>query len=294
MKDAAEEIVALCREIAGFAGRLSTLRRKDRAWYLSVEPLCFELEAYLQNPPQDLVERVFADPRLLAVEPHLHRFRAAFEFDREAAQAREILESQNPAAHLSRYLRTEAHWALPPALREVLQDCNTLLVAGSGPLPMTAFAVAAAFQVRVTMLERDAEAFELGARLIEVGGLGETIIGVHGDIIEYDDLSGYDAVFAAALLGVDSHGDPGGGKSSALAGLVACMRPGAPLITREPHGLGRLLYPLADFAADDGLVLTRHAPLVGPGMPYRSGMLVVRRLEPKESHAEASTLSVRP
>ena len=83
-----------------------------------------------------------------------------------------------------------------------------------------------------------------------------------------------------------------GAKALLLDQVVARMRAGAKLILREPHGLGRLLYPPAGLTPGRNLAVTHHEPDVGPEIPYRSGLIVARRLEPEERHADPSALSL--
>ncbi len=294
MSDPAHRIVALCGALSTYADRQAALSGDGTALFDAVDPLYREFEAVMSEVSPPAAERLLTDPALRATEGALHRLRAAYEFDKEGARARDILESREPSVRLAAYMRQEAHWALGPELRDALRDCRDVLVAGSGALPLTAIAIAAELPTKVTALERDADAFALGMRLIETAGFGGKIGGIRIDILALEDLSRYDAVVGAVLLGVERHGDPRRSKAEIVEGLLARLRPGARLILREPHGLGRLLYPPAGLGARDDIAVTRHHPSVGRDVPYRSGVIVARRLEPEACHAEPSALPVHP
>ncbi len=294
MSDDARRVAELCARLSRHTDPQGHPKSTGTSLFEAVDPLYRELEAVMQRVAPALVAGLLTDPALGAAEPGLHRLRAAYEYEKEVLRARDILDSAEPPLRLAEFLGQEIHWALGPELREALRDCRKVLVAGSGPLPLTAIAIAQELRAGVTVLERDVEAFALGMRLIEIAGLGEAIGGVRADIAELDDLRRYDAVVGAVLLGVESRGDPATSKTAALVHLLAAMRPGARLILREPHGLGRLLYPPAELGEAGGIAVTRHQPEVGPGVPYRSGLIVARRLEPAESHADPSALPLHP
>lgn len=299
MSGTARRIVEICGQLAAEADRLlkgpgaaATPQDGASSLFAAIDPLYRELEALMQGAGPALVREILAAPGLQAAEPGLHRLRATYEFDKERLRALEILDSEDPAARLAAFYAQEAHWALGPELRGALADCGQVIVAGSGALPLTALAIATELGTGVTVLDRDPEAFALGMRLIEIAGHGKTIAGIEADILEIERLERYDAIVGAVLLGVPLQDTPPGAKARLLGQVVARMRPGAKLILREPHALGRLLYPPAGLATGQDLAITCHEPVVGPGIPYRSGLIVAERLELEEQHADPSALSL--
>lgn len=269
----------------GTVGAGPGARNGASRWYHAVEPHYRELDGLIRMAPRALYERVFSDSRVLAIEPELHRLRAAYEHDKELVQARAILEGRDGRARLARIVEQESYWALGPELRRVLSDSRDILVAGSGPLPLTALVIASALGVRVTCVERDTEAFALGRRLIEISGYHNAIGSIEADIVDLGQLDGYDAILGVVLLGVDTQDGQRNRKSEIVEHVMACMRPGATLILRDPHGLGRLLYPPVHLNASSDFEVVRWVPEVGSDQPYRSSLVVARRFGPEHRHA---------
>ncbi len=294
MSDSFEELRDLALALSVEAERLPALHAEGPDWHLALEPQYRALERLMQGASPELRERLFRDARIRAAEAGLQRLRAAYEFAKEMARARAILDSPQPAARLAGFMAEELHWALGPELRAALQDCRRVLVAGSGPLPLTALAIAAETDAAVTAQERDPEAFALAGDVIALAGFGDRVDGLQVDLVDLENLERYDAIVGAVLLGVEPQGTPFDSKAALLRSVVARIGPATKLILREPHGIGRLFYPPADFGEDGDLALSRHAPDSGPEVPYRSGLIVLCRPEAKERHAEPSALPLHP
>ena len=277
MSDPFHRILELCNALNAFAEDLDRPRGRAPSLYLAVEPFYQELEGYIQAATPDLIGRVFSDLRVLTAESGLHRLRAAYEYDKEVVRARAMLDGRGGPARLARFLDDESYWALGPELRSALSGRRHVLVAGSGPLPLTALCVASELGVQVTVVECDAEAFELSRRVIEHSGYGDTIAGIEADLVDLEHLDTYDAIVGTVLLGVDGRHGRLNCKSEIVDHVLARMRPNASLILRDPHGLGRLLYPPLKLTASNDIEVTRHVPETGPGVPYRSGLVVARR-----------------
>ena len=289
-----ERILRLCATLGEIAEGLEPGRGRATPLYPTIDPLCRDLEESIQAADTDLIGHVTADPRILALEPALHRLRATYEYDKEAARARAILEGPGGRARLTSFLEDEAYWALGPELHAALAGRRHVLVAGSGPLPLTALAIAAELGLRVTAVERDAEAFELGRRVIELAGYGDTVASLQADLADLEPLDAYDAIVGAVLLGVEGRDGRRNCKSEIAGRVLARLRPNACLILRDPHGLGRLFYPPLNLTACGDIAVTRHEPQAGPGVPYRSALVVARRLGPELHDASPSALRVHP
>jgi nicotianamine synthase len=179
-------------------------------------------------------------------------------------------------------------------LHAALSGRRHVLIAGSGPLPLTALGIASEPGVLVTVVERDAEAFELGRRVIEHSGYGDTIAGIEADLVHLEHLDTYDAIVGTVLLGVGGRNGRRNRKSEVVEHLLARMRSDASLILRDPHGLGRLLYPPLILTASNDIEVTRHVPETGPDVPYRSALVVARRRGLELRDANPSALRVHP
>ena len=254
-------------------------------WFDDVEPTYAELDGLIRYASSDLCTDVFADDTIRDLAPAIHRVRAAYERDKELVQARNLLAADDAEARLKRIIEQEKYWAMGAELREALAGAQHVLVAGSGPLPLTALSIGANLDVRVTCVERDGECHDLGRRLIALSGLEQRIASRKGDILEMYDFDAYDSIVGVVLLGVNFEGSQGSGKARIARHIIEHMTPGTRLVLRDPHGLGRLLYPSVNLEESDTVAVMRHVPEVGPTSPYRSGLVVAERRSPKRGHA---------
>ncbi len=254
-------------------------------WFDDVEPVYSELDELIRYAPVDLHQIVLSDERVRALAPANHRVRAAYERDKELIQARNLVQAGDGRARLRRTIEHETYWALGEELRSAIDGSRRILVVGSGPLPLTALCIGSALDVRVTCVERDAECHELGRQLIALSGLEEKFESINADILELTEFDGYDAVVGVVLLGVSTGGQQGSTKATIARHIIDHMSPGMRMVLRDPHGLGKLLYPSVDLDPSAGVDVTRHVPKVGPNHPYRSGLIVAERRSPGAGHA---------
>jgi hypothetical protein len=87
------------------------------------------------------------------------------------------------------------------------------------------------------------------------------------------------------LLGVSTGGQQESTKATIAHHIIDRMSPGMRMVLRDPHGLGKLLYPSVDLASSAQVDVTRHVPRIGPSHPYRSGLVVAERRSPGSGHA---------
>ena len=312
MSETIAPIKELCGALVFYANRLDRLRPREEPgpadvtgatylsadcgyattspWYRVIEPIYAELDTFVRRGGAAQCAEVFADPWILANEPKLHRMRACYEFDKEFDEARAIVDGDDPAATLSSMVSEQSYWAMAPAVRDVLTGMRHVAVAGSGPLPLTALAIASGTGARVTCIERDGAAYRLGRRLIEISGHAGMVDTVKAGVPDTELLSTCDAVVGAVLLGVSHDDVPSMPKHEIIDQVLSRAKPGALLVMRDPYGLGRLFYPAADVAASPGLEVERIDPETGPDRPYMSSFLFVRRTEPVEAYARSSAV----
>ena len=257
----------------------------EAVWFHDIEPVYGELDEMIRFASVELHEHVLADARVQALMPSLHRVRAAYERDKELLQARALAEAEDGAERLRRTIEDESYWALGEELREALGSSRRILVAGSGPLPITALCIGAALDVHVTCVERDPECHALGKRLIAMSGRGEHFESINCDILRMTDFRGYDAIVGVVLLGVGATGEETGSKSTIARHIAAHMPARTRMVLRDPHGLGKLLYPSLDLGEEAGVRLKRLVPRVGPDHPYRSGLVIAERWARDVGHA---------
>lgn len=263
-------------------------------WYHVLDPLYVELDRLIRSASSSLYDAVFSDERVLAAESSLHRLRAAYEYDKEIAQAHAILAKPDSATQLARLIEKESYWALGPELPQILLGCQNILVAGSGPVPLSALSIAATLKARVTCLEQDPEAFELGKCVIERSDYGQTATCIKADIVDLDTFDDYDAILGVVLLGVDVRGRSDSRKSKIAKHVLDRIRPNVSFVFREPHGLGRLLYPAMNLNTNREIEVTRWVPTVAPEHPYRSALFVAHRIIREPRHAQPGTIPICP
>lgn len=254
-------------------------------WFDDIEPVYSELDEMIRYATADLHERVLGDERIRRLAPAIHRVRAAYERDKEIIQARNLVRADDGAERLQRTIEEERYWALGDELLAALAGSRRILVAGSGPLPLTALCIGAQLDVHVACVERDLECHNLGRRLIAMSGRRDHFESINADILGITAFDEYDAIVGVVLLGVATEADETSSKATIARHIVTHMTPGSRMVLRDPHGLGRLLYPSVDLG-DGGDVQVKHlVPRVGPDHPYRSGLVVAERLAPDAGHA---------
>ena len=246
-------------------------------WYRAIEPLFEELERLIRMAPRQLCEAVIADPVIGFKAALLHQLRAAYEYDKEITLARAIAGSPAAESQLTRLIEQEAFWALSSELREALRGCRRIVIAGSGPLPLTALSIANELHVPVTAVECDTTAYDLGHKIIALAGYETRIHCVKSRIEQIAYLDHFDAVVGAVLVGVDTESNRHH-RSEIANRLVKALAPGAKLVVREPHGLGQLFHPPLDLEPADHYKSEFLLPQCSPSTPYRSGIAVLHRL----------------
>ncbi|WP_018333796.1 nicotianamine synthase family protein [Actinomycetospora chiangmaiensis] len=190
-------------------------------------------------------DAVLADPAVRTLLPELRQLCAAGEFELERHWARRVVAAPDPAAELARFpyhqnyvdlTRLEHH-----AVSGLVGDqVGRVLFVGSGPLPLTSLLLAERYGCEVDNLDRVPEAVALADTL--ASALGRTGLRFDlGDVVDHEDLAGYDLVYLAALAGLDPDA-----KLALLEHLARCLTPGTLVLARSAHSLRGLLYPVLD------------------------------------------------
>lgn len=269
----------------GTVGARSSKLNGASLWFDDIEPLYAELDELIRYAPGDLFERVICDQGIRSLAPEIHRLRAAYERDKELVQARNLVKAKDAQARLRTIIERESYWAFGEELRNALDASRHILVAGSGPLPLTALCIGAALDARVTCLERDAECHALGRRLTAASGIDGRFESINADIFDLPEFDDYDAVVGVVLLGVGTKAERATSKTAIVRHIVDHMSPGTRLVMRDPHGFGKLLYPSVELDGSTALEVTRLVPEVGPNRPYRSGLVIAERRSSNTAHA---------
>jgi nicotianamine synthase len=206
----------------------------------------------------EVVRQILADPKIRGILPALRTLCSEGETELERAWARRIISSREPDQELREFpyfanyaqlTRLEHHAVLGATGRTP----NRVLFVGSGPLPLTSLLLVSQHgHIGIDNIDVDPKATQLGAQLAAALGLSSLRFRC-ADVLACTDLSDYDMVFVAALVG--AHPDH---KSRVIKHLYQHMRAGALLLARSAHSLRTLLYPplaLSDLAGFRPLVV---------------------------------------
>lgn len=172
----------------------------------------------------------------------LHHLCAEGEFELEKHWAERI----RAASNMRQEMRSFPYWTNylklakleMNALRSVMPEIGSMLFAGSGPLPLSAYMFAAHYGMKVTNVEAEEYAADCSVAWMDPI-LGDRKIPCHHmNIQEFTDFQNFDVVVMAALVGLTP-----AAKQEIIAHLHAHMQPGQLLMVRSVKGLRRLLYP---------------------------------------------------
>jgi nicotianamine synthase len=212
----------------------------------------------VRRRPAGEAERVLADPGVAALRGDLHGLCSRGEHELERYWARRIVDAADPHAELARFPYTGnysdlARLEVHALLGHLDAPPRRVLFVGPGPMPLSAVVMATEHGVAVDTLDVDPQAVALGAAVVDALGV-EGVSFRTGDVVDETDLAGYDAVFLAALVGLEP-----GAKARVLRRLRAAVGPDGLLLARSAHALRTLLYP--DLDVDGVLVPAGFDPL---------------------------------
>lgn len=199
----------------------------------------------VRRRPAGEAERVLADPGVAALRGDLHGLCSRGEHELERHWARRIAGATDPHAELARFPYTGnyadlARLEVHALLGHLATPPRRVLFVGPGPMPLSAVVMATEHGVTVDTLDVDPEAVALGGAVVDA--LGVTGVSFRtGDVVDETDLAGYDAVFLAALVGLEP-----AAKARVLRRLRRAIGPDGLLLARSAHALRTLLYPVLD------------------------------------------------
>jgi nicotianamine synthase len=209
---------------------------------------------------RDGADSALGDPAVRAVVGSLRAMCIEGEYGLEAMWAERIATSAAPGEELERFPYIGNYRALSAMESDAVAQfagvpagaVRRAAFVGSGPLPLTAFLLAARGDTRVDCIERDPTATALSRRAAAAVGIEDVDVlqaeipsaPPHGDGRPPVDLADYDLVVLAATVGTTPER-----KAGVIAHLGGAMSPGAVLVARSARGLRTLLYPEVDLAA---------------------------------------------
>ncbi|WP_171906661.1 nicotianamine synthase family protein [Jiangella alba] len=215
-----------------------------------VDGLFGRLVRLVLTAPPETVPAVLNDVEVQRLAPRLRALCSQGEGELEHAWANRIVAGRPPREELARFpyfgnYRQLSRMEIGILASALPRRVRSVAFVGSGPLPLSSLYLAGELDVAVDNFDRDPVALHTGAAVSAALGYGE--LGFHEADVLAADLSGYDVVVLAALVG-----DTLEAKRRVLRHLAATMRPGAVLLARSARGLRTLLYPPIDRTALDG------------------------------------------
>ncbi|KYF65154.1 nicotianamine synthase family protein [Sorangium cellulosum] len=211
-----------------------------------VNHLFSELVSISMSRSRGEADEVLGDPAVSAIREGLWRVCSRGEYELERHWARRIAAADDPAAELRSFPYAANYDKLTrlelSGLRGVRDELpRRVLFIGSGPLPFTSILLAERLGLPVSNIDVDEEACADARALARRLGLSDRLGFTCADALACADLSEFDCVFLAALVGMNRRE-----KSRLLHHLHGAMRPGALLLVRSSQRLRTLLYPEVD------------------------------------------------
>ncbi|WP_162605994.1 nicotianamine synthase family protein [Jiangella aurantiaca] len=215
-----------------------------------VDGLFARLVGLVLTAPAETVPAVLNDVEIQELAPRLRALCGRGEGELELAWANRIVAGPVPRDELARFpylgnYRQLSRMEIGILASALPRRARSLAFVGSGPLPLSSLHLAGDLDVHVDNLDRDPVALAAGARVAAALGY-DALCFREVDVLDAD-LSGYDVVVLAALVGETAEA-----KRRILGRLARTMRPGALLLVRSARGLRTLLYPLVEPTALDG------------------------------------------
>lgn len=220
--------------------------------------------------------------------PALRAICATGETALEQHWSRRIAAAAHPRAALGEFPYLDNYRDLVRLELGALAACGVptprrVVVAGSGPLPLTGLLLAAEHGAEVVHVDRDVCSLQDGDKVTAALDLGDRVTSLCADLTGADPaldaaLAEADVVVLAALVGGD-----GAGKAAVSARLAAALRPDARVVVRSAVRLRTLLYPAVTPADLPGLTVLLE---VHPATDVVNSVLVAR---PEESPSEQAS-----
>lgn len=195
---------------------------------------------------------VLTDSEVVKIIPHLRAMCFEGEGHLELHWAKKIINDVHPAIALQAFPYYDNYLKLTQLEYRSLNlagnhSIKSVLFVGSGPLPLTAILLAQQYGIVVDCIDNDTQVVEVSKQLISRLGLSKTVRITQGDAASYTQYGGYDAVFLAAMVGLDAKT-----KQGIIAATGQQMKQGNLLVARTAHGLRTLLYPPVDIDMIEG------------------------------------------
>lgn len=209
----------------------------------SINAAFFELVGIVQDTPADHSKNILDDKEIRLIKDDLRRMSSKAESELELFWVKNALKSADAEKILKVFPYYPNYIKMTDLEIESMQLCDIhgnhkALFIGSGPLPLSSIMMARKCGISIDNLDMDDEACALSKELIERVGLSGKINTIKGNILDMQDLTGYQTIFIAALAGESEQE-----KIKIIDHVVARSERNAHIVMRSVSDLGMLLYP---------------------------------------------------
>ena len=228
-------------KILGIHGELSSA--KDLKPSERINATFSELVAIVQDTHADHSKDILDDKEIRLIQHDLRRMSSRAESELELFWVKNALKSDDAEKILRVFPYYPNYEKMTDLEIESMRLCDVhkghkALFVGSGPLPLSSIMMARKCGISIDNLDTDDEACTLSSELVERVGLSGKIKTINGNILDVQDLTGYQTIFIAALAGESEEE-----KTKIIDHVVARSERNTHIVMRSVSNLGTLLYP---------------------------------------------------
>lgn len=247
-------------------------------WYEPALRLSVQMQAIIASADDVLCRLCEEDSYFASVVSRIYSLQLVWQSDMERAIALRLMHASNVVEELQRILREEEYWALPFPAAKWLRGARRVVFAGSGSLPLTALGLMHLGDFDIVCLDVDGHAVDMSRALMAKAGLLGRISIEAADFADWSGLVSCDAVLCGSLVGVLPQIGSPSDRNRVIQRTLDRLRPGVPLLIREPFGLEWVRYPSLDLHAVTTAEITRLPPVDASGAEVSGlGYLVLER-----------------
>lgn len=146
------------------------------------------------------------DKRIKKIIPSLQKLCSIGEYFLEKKWAQDIVAADSGDRKMAGFPYIEYYKKLIKEEIKAISSCGIthpfrMLFIGSGPLPLSGIILSRDYGVSVDMVDKDKDACDLSREIIKKLSLEKSIRVIHKDALQIEDISSYNAIFVAALVG---------------------------------------------------------------------------------------------
>jgi nicotianamine synthase len=209
---------------------------------LKIDKIFHKIDSIVLHTDENTAESILADKKICKISDNFRSMSAENEYLGELCRAVNISKSQDPYRELEKFGSYDVYGKMIDLELKLLKQhkpkIKSILFIGSGPLPLSSVLMAKRSNIHIDAMDKDAGACRISKKAINKLDLQHKIHIIHADIRKFKDLSKYDAIFIAALAGIEKNE-----KKNIIGHIAQYAQNGTFIILRDAPKLGKLLYP---------------------------------------------------